>query len=116
MYNNKSEKVYANNPKKSNKKSEINGSKDAEIKIRISKKDKELLQDKAKALNTSLSSYILTSCMTDASELLVQIPDTIDTLNMLNDISHAVKDTHDKQLIGTVNTILSAYIQKATSR
>lgn len=115
--NNKTKKYpHKNNKDIHNKNHTDNHIKDSEIKIRVSKKDKKFLQDKADALNTSLTNYILASCMSDIGELHTLIPDTVDMLNTLNDISHMAKRTRDTQFIEKTVTILNAYMQKVNQQ
>ena len=106
-----------NNSKKNSKKSKKNPIpnnkiKDSEIKIRVSKEQKKALQDKAKKLDISLSSYILAPHTKDAVELLQLIPDAVYTWNMLNELFRTMESTPDTQLIKKINNILRMYLQE----
>lgn len=110
-------KGFHNNTRKSNTKNikntiQSDRVKDSEIKIRVNKEQKKVLQDKAKKLDMTLTSYILTPHTKDAAELLQLIHDAVDTWNMLNELFHAMETTPDNQIIGKINSILSAHIQK----
>jgi len=72
--------------------------KDSEIKIRVNKEQKKLLQEKAKAYDMSLSSYILTLCTEDNRELLKLIPDTVEIWNAMNDLYHSMESANNARL------------------
>lgn len=88
--------------------------KDAEIKIRVSKKQKEELQKKAKECGMTLSSYMLAPHTKNMIELLQLIPQTVELWDALNGLYQSVEtaaSAHSKKF-ELQNNALNTYIQK----
>jgi hypothetical protein len=83
------------------------GTKDKEIKIRISEDDKKRLQTLAEEQKLSLSSFVLNKCLNDKLRF---VPDTVEVWNICNEILLCVKENGNKQLAEMVKTIICEHL------
>jgi uncharacterized protein (DUF1778 family) len=93
-----------------------NDTKNAEIKIRISKQDKKTLQHIANKQNTSLSDYIRSKCIEDLDSRLNLIPDAVETWNAYNEILREIDATGNQKLKETIQEIIVKHLPYATDR
>ena len=83
--------------------------KDSEIKIRISKKDKDTLVLKAQAENTTLTNLILKRCLKNDDNMTVS--SIVSIWNSYNEIIQLINDSGNQQLADTVKeSVVSKFI------
>ena len=82
--------------------------KDSEIKLRISKTDKNFLLSKAHEQRTTLTDYILKKCLENGSPQQY-IPYVFESYN---EIVHLINKTQNQQLTDTVNNIIQNCLSK----
>ena len=84
--------------------------KDSEIKIRISKKDKDTLVLKAQAENTTLTNLILKRCLKNDDNMTVS--SIVSIWNSYNEIIQLINDSGHQQLADTVKESFQKYLPK----
>ena len=84
--------------------------KDSEIKIRISKKDKDTLVLKAQAENTTLTNLILKRCLKNDDNMTVS--SIVSICNSYNEIIQLINDSGNQQLADTVKESFQKYLPK----
>jgi hypothetical protein len=89
--------------------------KSEEIKIRISKQDKNYLQNQADKQNIPLSDYIRSICLSDINSRVQQIPDAVETWDTYNEILLTVNSTGNKNLSEAIKSIIAKQLTKVTN-
>lgn len=82
--------------------------KDSEIKMRISKTDKNFLLSKAQEQHTTLTDYILKKCLSNGSPQQY-IPYVFESYN---EIVHLINKNQNQQLTDAVNDIIQNCLSK----
>jgi len=77
-----------------------------EIKLRISREEKEKIKKMAEKNNISLSRYIREQALEEWKELKKIIPDAVRTWESYSEILYLVEKTQDRQLIKAVKEIV----------
>lgn len=81
--------------------------KDTQIKMRITKNDKEILEQIAASQNLSLSAYMRTKLLeNDSSAIKSDIPYLIETYRVLNILCREIDKSEDKHLIARKQHVL----------
>lgn len=77
-----------------------------EIKIRISRENKEKIKKMAEKKNISMSRYMTEKALEESEDILMMIPDAVRTWESYSEILYLVEKTHDRQLIKAVKEII----------
>lgn len=80
--------------------------KDESIKIRLTKHEKEQLQNQATAANKNLSAYVLQKSLCSDSICQNSFTDVVEASNLLNEIYHEIQKCGDEHLKNFVKSIL----------
>ncbi len=83
--------------------------KDELIKIRISRKDKETLKQIASSEGLTLSAYTLQKIMSDDMISRKDIPNLIQTWDILNTLCREIRESGSQHLITRMDSLMDRY-------